>query len=169
MWIVKLLVAIIHNSFIFTLFLNIIFFFLDMHIHMYIPTYGSTNYFFQNDNVINFQWTLKNVHITFTLRHSCLNFFFSFFFWKNVVWQRENPKNVWFFYGMRKLLRDLDICIIFFYNLLVVCTLYVHNDGLVNNQNQSFGFGDIHQQSRLNESVPVFGQWLKIGKSKTIS
>ena len=74
-----------------------------------------------------------------------------------------------FFLWNAKTIERLGHSIIFFYNLLVVCTLYVHNDGLVNNQNQIFGFGDIHQQSRLNESVPVFGQWLKIGKSKTIS
>ena len=112
----------------------------------------------------------KKCAYNFYSKTQLFKFFLQFFFLEKCSVTEGKPKKcLVFFYGMRKLLRDLDICIIFFYNLLVMCTLYVHNDGLVNNQIQIFGFGDIHQQSRLNESVPVFAQWLKIGKSKTIS
>ena len=113
----------------------------------------------------------KKCAYNFYSKTQLFKFFLQFFFWKNVRVTEGKPKKclVFFLWNAKTIERLGHMYYIFLQFTCCVCTLYVHNDGLVNNQNQSFGFGDIHQQSRLNESVPVFGQWLKIGKSKTIS
>jgi len=67
-----------------------------------------------------------------------------FFFWKNVRVTEGKPKKCLVFLWNAKTIERLGHSIIFFLQFTCcVCTLYVHNDGLANNQNQIFGSGKL--------------------------